>query len=59
MLIVRHLGTSNSDFNECHCMRGPVLHRSMNGVSCRVNALGLGCIEAIVGISERIVVYPK
>ena len=29
MLIVRHLGTPNSDFNECHCMRDPVLYRSM------------------------------
>ena len=29
MLIVRHLGTPNSDFNGCHCMRDPVLYRSM------------------------------
>ena len=26
MLIVRHLGTPNSDFNGCHCMRDPVLY---------------------------------
>ena len=25
----RHLGTPNSDFNGCHCMRDPVLYRSM------------------------------
>ena len=31
MLIVRHLGTPNSDFNGCHCMRDPVLYRSMGG----------------------------
>ena len=30
MLIVRHLGTPNSDFNGCHCMRDPVLYRSMD-----------------------------
>ena len=29
MLIVRHLGTPNSGFNGCHCMRDPVLYRSM------------------------------
>ena len=29
MLIVRHLGTPNSDFNGCHCVRDPVLYRSM------------------------------
>ena len=29
MLIVRHLGTPNSDFNGCHCMRDPELYRSM------------------------------
>ena len=29
MLIVRHLGTPNSDFNGCHCMRDPVSYRSM------------------------------
>ena len=29
MLIVGHLGTPNSDFNGCHCMRDPVLYRSM------------------------------
>ena len=29
MLIVRHLGTPNSDFNGCHCTRDPVLYRSM------------------------------
>ena len=29
MLIVRHLGTPNSDFSGCHCMRDPVLYRSM------------------------------
>ena len=29
MLIVRHLGTPDSDFNGCHCMRDPVLYRSM------------------------------
>ena len=31
MLIVRHLGTPNSGFNGCHCMRDPVLYRSMVG----------------------------
>ena len=30
MLIVRHLGTPNSGFNGCHCMRDPVLYRSMD-----------------------------
>ena len=25
-MIVRHLGTPNSDFNGCHCMRDPVLY---------------------------------
>ena len=30
MLIVRHLGTPNSDFNGCQCMRDPVLYRSMS-----------------------------
>ena len=29
MLIVRHLGTPNSGFSGCHCMRDPVLYRSM------------------------------
>ena len=29
MLIVRHLGTPNSDFSGCHCMHDPVLYRSM------------------------------
>ena len=29
MLIVRHLGTPNSGFNGCHCIRDPVLYRSM------------------------------
>ena len=32
MLIVRHLGTPNSGFNGCHCMRDPVLYRSMHVV---------------------------
>ena len=35
MLIVRHLGTPNSDFNGCHCMRGPVLYRSMGDTRTR------------------------
>ena len=30
MLIVRHLGTPNSDFNGCHWMHDPVLYRSMD-----------------------------
>ena len=30
ILIVRHLGTPNSGFNGCHCMRDPVLYRSMD-----------------------------
>ena len=34
MLIVRHLGTPNSDFNGCHCMRDPVLYRSMVQILC-------------------------
>ena len=33
MLIVRHLGTPNSGFNGCHCMRDPVLYRSMNNTN--------------------------
>ena len=34
MLIVRHLGTPNSGFNGCHCMRDPVLYRSMACARC-------------------------
>ena len=34
MLIVRHLGTPNSGFNGCHCMRDPVLYRSMDEAQC-------------------------
>ena len=34
MLIVRHLGTPNSDFNGFHCMRDPVLYRSMVSTLC-------------------------
>ena len=30
IMIARHLGTPNSDFNGCHCMRDPVLYRSMS-----------------------------
>ena len=36
MLIARHLGTPNSDFNGCHCMRDPVLYRSMLLTSCEI-----------------------
>ena len=35
MLIVRDLGTPNSDFSGCHCMRDPVLYRSMADASIR------------------------
>ena len=37
MLIVRHLGTPNSGFNGCHCMRDPVLYRSMVRINKYIN----------------------
>ena len=50
MLIVRHLGTPNSGFNGCHCMRDPVLYRSMVYMQCQIltrnfrNNLLLECV---------------
>ena len=41
MLIVRHFGTPNSGFNGCHCMRDPVLYRSMKQTREKVCGLRL------------------
>ena len=35
MLIVRPLGTPNSDFNRCHCICDPVLYRTMRAARGR------------------------
>ena len=39
MLIVRHLGTPNSDFNGCHRMRDPVLYRSIITTNKYINVM--------------------
>ena len=46
MLIVRNLGTPNSDFNGCHCMRDPVLYRPM-GSTCSEECLSLAHLNLI------------
>ena len=45
MLIVRHLSTPNSDFNGCHCMRDPVLYRSMISTHVKNRAGGRDCTQ--------------
>ena len=48
MLIVRHLGTPNSGFNGCHCMRDPVLYRSMVALRMRFFLQNFGTIKRIL-----------
>ena len=51
MLIVRHLGTPNSDFNGCDCMRDPVLYRSMGQTP-------LGCKHSLLPTSLPDILKP-
>ena len=56
MLIVRHLGTPNSGFNGCHCMRDPVLYRSMGVTHLKIQSRSQSpqsSVGGIVGLWEN------
>ena len=59
MLIVRHLGAPNSDFNGYHCMRDPVLCRSMVESAYIVSAGERSCASVKNKGSFGIPIYRK